>query len=213
MPVEFRCIECGKLLRTAEETVGRPAECPACGAVMTVPGAAERLSQGRDWAGGEDPFAGAATFAGDDGPVNPYEAPAEYAVSPYSYSKAPPAERVRLPAMFLIIASSLGLFLQILGLAFYAVLMIAALQEGGNANEVFFGLGFQVGSGVVSLVLRTVVLLGAIKMKRLQSYGLALTAAIIAVIPCFSPCCLLELPFGIWALVVLADEDVKAAFH
>ena len=40
-----------------------------------------------------------------------------------------------------------------------------------------------------------------------------MTAAIVAVIPCVAPCCLLSLPFGIWALVVLGDSSVKAAFR
>jgi hypothetical protein len=31
-------------------------------------------------------------------------------------------------------------------------------------------------------------------------------------IPCLSPCCCLGLPIGIWALVVLLDNNVKASF-
>jgi hypothetical protein len=52
-----------------------------------------------------------------------------------------------------------------------------------------------------------------VKMKRLESYGLAMTAAIIVMVPYVSPCCILGLPFGIWALVVLCDSSVKAAFR
>jgi hypothetical protein len=50
-------------------------------------------------------------------------------------------------------------------------------------------------------------------MKKLESYGLAMAASIIAMIPCVSPCCLLGLPIGIWALVVLMKPEVKSAFH
>jgi DNA-directed RNA polymerase subunit RPC12/RpoP len=32
-------------------------------------------------------------------------------------------------------------------------------------------------------------------------------------VPGTSPCCLLGLPFGIWALVVLSDIHVRAAFR
>jgi hypothetical protein len=49
-------------------------------------------------------------------------------------------------------------------------------------------------------------------MKRLENYGFALTGAIVAMVPC-SGCCLLGLPFGIWALVVLSDSSVKEAFR
>ena len=51
------------------------------------------------------------------------------------------------------------------------------------------------------------------KMKKLESYGWAMTASILALAPCISPCCLVGLPIGIWALVVLAKPEVKSAFH
>ncbi len=73
--------------------------------------------------------------------------------------------------------------------------------------------GVAIGAGVVQIVLGIVVLLGAVRMKRLESYGLAMASAIIAMIPCVSPCCVLGLPFGIWALVVLSDIHVRSAFR
>lgn len=36
-PIEFRCAECGKLLRVASEVAGRRVKCPECEAVMDVP--------------------------------------------------------------------------------------------------------------------------------------------------------------------------------
>ena len=50
-------------------------------------------------------------------------------------------------------------------------------------------------------------------MKNLSSSGLATAAAIIATIPCLSPCCPLCLIFGIWSLVAMSDPEVKAAFQ
>jgi hypothetical protein len=41
---------------------------------------------------------------------------------------------------------------------------------------------------------------------------MAMTAAILAIVPC-SCCCILNMPFGIWSLVVLLNEQVKAAFR
>ena len=78
-----------------------------------------------------------------------------------------------------------------------------------KAWEKNVGLVFNFIGGVVAIVVIT----GALKMKRLQSYPFAMIASIIAMIPCISPCCLLGLPFGIWALVVLSDPQVKAAFR
>jgi hypothetical protein len=50
-------------------------------------------------------------------------------------------------------------------------------------------------------------------MRKLESFGLCMTASILAMIPCLSPCCILGLPFGIWALVVLNKPEVKSAFQ
>lgn len=40
MPIEFRCGQCGKLLRTGDETAGKQAKCPSCGTVQPIPLAA-----------------------------------------------------------------------------------------------------------------------------------------------------------------------------
>jgi phage FluMu protein Com len=37
MPIEFRCPQCEKLLRTPDGTSGRQAKCPQCGALTTIP--------------------------------------------------------------------------------------------------------------------------------------------------------------------------------
>ena len=37
MAIEFRCTQCGKLLRTGDDTAGKQAKCPACGTVLTIP--------------------------------------------------------------------------------------------------------------------------------------------------------------------------------
>jgi hypothetical protein len=56
------------------------------------------------------------------------------------------------------------------------------------------------------------VLIGAAKMQSLRSFEFAFAAAILAMIPCLTPCCVLGLPFGIWALVVLNKPEVKSQF-
>jgi len=58
------------------------------------------------------------------------------------------------------------------------------------------------------------ILLGAIRMLSLRSYQLAFAASVLAMLPCVtsSCCCVLGLPFGIWALVVLNRPEVKSHF-
>jgi hypothetical protein len=67
-------------------------------------------------------------------------------------------------------------------------------------------------SSLVNIGIAVLIFVGAQKMKNLQNYGLAMTATILAMVPCFSPCCLVGLPLGIWALVVLLKPEVKSAF-
>ena len=70
-----------------------------------------------------------------------------------------------------------------------------------------------IGSCVIELALSGLILWGALRMLSLRSYALAVTASVIAVIPCVTPCCgLVTLPFGIWALVVLNRPGVKDHF-
>lgn len=40
MPIEFRCTECDRLLRTPDGTSGKEAKCPQCGALVRIPAAA-----------------------------------------------------------------------------------------------------------------------------------------------------------------------------
>jgi hypothetical protein len=65
---------------------------------------------------------------------------------------------------------------------------------------------------IIGGIVGVIVLLGAAKMQKLQSYQFALTASIVAMVPCISPCCVFGLPFGIWALVVLNKPEVKSQF-
>ena len=66
-----------------------------------------------------------------------------------------------------------------------------------------------------AVVVGVLILIGAIKMMRLRSLGLVRTSAVLALLPLPLPCPItwaLGLAMGIWALVVLARPEVKAAF-
>ena len=51
------------------------------------------------------------------------------------------------------------------------------------------------------------------KMRKLESYGLVMTATILSMLPCTSACCCVGLPVGIWILIVMNKPEVKSAFH
>ncbi|HEX4999400.1 MAG TPA: hypothetical protein VFY29_14325, partial [Terriglobia bacterium] len=76
----------------------------------------------------------------------------------------------------------------------------------------FLSGGFGIMFNVLAIAAGVVVLIGALKMKKLESYDWALASSIIAMVPCISPCCWAGLPIGIWAIVVLQKPEVKAAF-
>jgi predicted PurR-regulated permease PerM len=73
--------------------------------------------------------------------------------------------------------------------------------------------GIGIVTSLIGLAMAVVVFMGASKMKNLQSYGFAMAATVIAMIPCIGPCCILGLPIGIWALVILLKPEVKGAFQ
>jgi hypothetical protein len=69
------------------------------------------------------------------------------------------------------------------------------------------------GGGAVLFAL--VILLGGVRMFALKSYGLAVTAAVLACLPICSctGCCGFGEVAGIWAFIVLMNPDVRAAFR
>lgn len=65
---------------------------------------------------------------------------------------------------------------------------------------------------VFGLLFGAFIIFAAYRMLNLKGWGMAVTAAILSVVPCFQSCCILSLPVGIYALVVLFDENVKQNF-
>jgi hypothetical protein len=142
--------------------------------------------------------------------------PLTSAIPPGTSSAGNSGQAVAGPAMGLIVVGVVGLVMSVAGLVIN--LTGAATNLPGmdpNAREfvrVFAGtLGII--STIVSIILSGIILWGGAKMKQLENYALAITASVLAMIPCLSPCCLLGLPLGIWALVILLKPEVKAAFR
>ena len=88
---------------------------------------------------------------------------------------------------------------------------VAALA-GKDAASALPGVGVMVVLSVVGLAVSGFVAYAGWQMRQMQGWGLAMAGAIVAMIPCISPCCLLGIPIGIWAILVLIDDEVKQAF-
>lgn len=126
-----------------------------------------------------------------------------------------PQQQVNGPAIGLQVTAGISILFQLFGLLLSLGLFGAGLAGGGlpGADK---GVAAMVMGGsmilrILGIVISAVIFIGATKMKNLQSYGFAMAAAILALIPCFA-CCLLGWPIGIWAIVVLVKPEVKAAF-
>jgi hypothetical protein len=132
--------------------------------------------------------------------------------------RAAAAAKVNGPAIGLMVTAGVGMLAQLAGIiAHLAGVGMAGLSGAGGSPEAeriqaMMSGGLGIVSGVIGIIVGVVVLLGAMKMKNLTSYGFAMTSAILAMIPCISPCCCLGIPIGIWAIVALVDQNVKNSF-
>jgi len=84
-----------------------------------------------------------------------------------------------------------------------------AAYESGRDAAVFLDC---CGLTLPCLFVFPLIMLGGFQMVRMQTYWLAVTAAILAMLPC-SAACVVNLPLGIWALVVLLNPEIRGAFY
>ena len=125
-------------------------------------------------------------------------------------------QMVQGPAIGLIVTAALGFVGCVAGLVLnlLGTTMSAMGEQSADMPEwaSMMSGGFGVVQSILGMILSVVILLGALKMKKLESYTFSIIATVIAMIPCISPCCIVGLPIGIWALVILNKPEVKGAF-
>ncbi|HEV8375365.1 MAG TPA: hypothetical protein VGR38_03920 [Candidatus Polarisedimenticolia bacterium] len=119
-----------------------------------------------------------------------------------------------MPAILLMVAAGIGaaFCLLMLGLNVLGTGLSAVAGQGDERTFNMLSGGIGIFFNLVGLAVAGFIVYGAMQMKALKNHTMAMIAAIISVIPCISPCCVVGLPVGIWALVVLAKPEVKAAF-
>ena len=140
-----------------------------------------------------------------------------------SDGRATALQLVKSPATGLKVTAILNIILAVWGLVKLTILhsnmqqMFSGMQEFNdpqvqNLMRMVYGpLG--IASYLFALAMSALVLIGASKMQSLRSFEFAFAAAILAIVPCLTPCCILGLPFGIWALAVLNKPEVKSQFN
>ncbi|MCZ6597206.1 MAG: hypothetical protein O7B99_06195, partial [Planctomycetota bacterium] len=115
--------------------------------------------------------------------------------------------KINGPAIGLIISGVLGLLGALISLVMHLVGSGTDMYEGMPAWIGGLGIVFD----LLGLGLAGFVVYGGLQMRKLQGWGIGMTTAIVAMIPCQCGC-LIGLPIGIWALIVLNKAEVKQAF-
>lgn len=207
MPTIVDCPICNRKLRVPDDLLGQRVKCPTCAQEFTAQVSAPApLPPPGFVLPGATPRAPAPAPPRSYAPQSLYD---EFGERHPSTSSA--RDAVMAPAVALLVAGIIGLVsmggLTVLG----TIGWLAEDAANANAEEVAeFITGVLM--FIVAALANAAIIFCAIQMQRLKSYGLALTGAILAVIPGISPCCVLGIPFGIWALVVINQPDVKNAF-
>jgi len=131
-------------------------------------------------------------------------------------------DKLRVPAIGILVTGVLGT-----GVSLYGV--VASLVGWGKKTDIPPGMppeaerflkgymsameAFTLPLNLLALILSVVTLLAGIRMLQRRSYNLVMTGVILGMLPCLSACCCLGLPFGIWALVVLSNPEVRNSFR
>jgi hypothetical protein len=128
-----------------------------------------------------------------------------------------PSRQVLGPSTGLLVAGILGAILEV---TFLFIEIIGTSMEAfwkwedeipRRYADILEG-GFWITSSFVGILVAAFIIYASLKMKDLKQWGICVTASILAMIPCISPCCIVGLPIGIWCLVVLMRPEVKNAF-
>ena len=204
MPVIIQCASCNTTLRVPENLLGQMVKCHSCGTTFRAPESQPAAP------GAPEPFSQPGVF--QPPPPSPM-----YPRDRYDDREEPKSlgGMVLAPAICLIVTAALGIILDAVGL-----IMAMGPPPRADPNLPPWLNDFQKsGHGPLSafisilfLAVSAVILTGAIQMVRQKSWGLALAGSILAMVNISGCCCILGLPFGIWALVILVRPDVKSAF-
>ena len=144
---------------------------------------------------------------------NPYASP----VGAAAHDNQPKANgKLMAPAIALLVIGLMGMVVSLFNLVFALVNPNQAIDP--NAPEIIQEMqrnaGGPLAAGVqaVFAIVNGLIILGAVYMLRLRSWGWAMTSSVLSMVNIGTCCCVVGFPVGIWAIVVLSMEDVKQLF-
>lgn len=215
MATTYECPKCGRALKVPVELAGKKVKCPACQTIFitspeeTSPSPPPAPPPAEEVPVEEEPVR-TKSRRGD------YYEEDEEEYRPRS-RRGRAKSAVAAPAIALLVLGCVYVLVNVAGLILRFINFSTVINrpppgvDAATAAGFKFGIYAGFGIELVGLLLGGAVILGALQMKNLGNYGLAMTACILAMIPCHY-CCLIGIPFGIWALITLMQEDVKSAF-
>ena len=115
--------------------------------------------------------------------------------------------RVKKPATFMIVLSAFSIM---------TLLIVLAASIAGNIppemEKTLIEYGINNETLIIVVLFNTIILVGAINMRRGRYYGLAMVASVLCIL-CNSSLYGLGLIAGVWSLVVLNKPEVKMEFR
>lgn len=127
-------------------------------------------------------------------------------------------QKVNAPAIALMVMAGIGILGQLISLVLrmlgtgMSMMSVPGGSDGSEQLAAMMSGTLGVVAGILGILVGGFIIFAAMKMRALQSWPMALAASVVAMVPCLSPCCCIGLPIGIWSLVVLLDNNVKASF-
>jgi hypothetical protein len=183
------CPGCDKLLAFNPTSAGQVIICPTCQRRVRMPTAAELRSD----APRPNPF--------EPRPASPY------APSRMDSDRAPSSVNYETPGRILFLLSIGCLFFD----ALWALLIIASLFGDNLDADAMLGFAVFAIWGFFSFAAHLLSTIAGLRMTQRRSLSLARLGAVLGLIPCGS-CGILQIPFAIWALVVLFNENAARDF-
>ena len=215
------CPACRHTWQFTDEEAGKSVPCMRCGADCVLPStddvAAEQKVRESQWSVDFDSLREYSTDSFVPS-ANPFQPPQHEGLSVTGRTSGVLDEtdrvqtwaRLQAPGFFLAIFSILMLCLCLFYLlygVFFFFPRSPGLLRPENLVQIVIG-------GTLIVASMSVTLIGALKMRKLESYRFAVTACVLPMIPCAtSAFCILALPFGTWGLIVLRNPQVRALFN
>ena len=130
-----------------------------------------------------------------------------------------PQDKVNPPGIILMCIAGINMMIQMLQIAYYGLIgsigLLAPPSQGSQSQDeqlVFIlVIAFSVVAALFAIAWNGAIGYAGWKMRKFESYTWCMVGAILAIIPC-GGCCLLNMPAGIYALVILNDQQVKDHF-